>query len=130
MALQSAKNTVAPKMLSQSGVSTQSTMRTAATISIVLLIALGAWYAFTGDRVTLSKTGYELSIALYSACNLEDPRRLSLVKSKLEQEALSTGSLSPEEHSKVMSIVDLAQSGQWKDAAMQARRLIESQDSH
>jgi hypothetical protein len=89
----------------------------------LLILGAIAWYLSASKQVPLSRTGYELANALYAACNLEDPARLTAVASKLESE-----SLSPEERSSVASIVSLAQTGNWQDAASKARYLLESQD--
>jgi hypothetical protein len=91
---------------------------------VVLVLASVVWYLFTSEPVVLSRTGYELAKALYAACNLEDPARLTAVMGKLEEE-----SLSPDERSKVTLIANLAQNGKWQDAAARARSLLESQDS-
>lgn len=90
---------------------------------LVVLLTAGAWWLLRSKPVPLSGVGYDLTSALYAACNLEDAKRLDAVVSKLEQQSLAT-----EEREEVMSIVTLAKDGQWQDAAAMARRLLESQD--
>lgn len=102
----------------------RSPSKIALALGLVVLLTAGAWWLLRSKPVPLSGVGYELTSALYAACNLEDAKRLDAVVSKLEQQSLAT-----EEREEVMSIVTLAKEGQWQDAAALARRLLESQDS-
>ena len=93
----------------------------------VLAVAIVSvcWYFLADSKIRLSETGYELSKALYAACNLEDPRRLDAIV-----KAIAQHSPSPEEQAKLTPIVTLAQRGRWQDAADRARNLLQSQDEH
>ncbi len=93
----------------------------------VLAVAIVSvcWYFLADSKIRLSETGYELSKALYAACNLEDPKRLDAFVKTMAQH-----SPSPEEQAKLTPIVALAQDGQWQDAEDRARRLLQSQDEH
>lgn len=103
--------------------SSLSPSKIALALLLVVLLTAGAWWLLRSKPVELSGMGYDLTSALYAACNLEDVKRLDAVVSKLEQQSLGT-----EEREEVMSIVTLAKEGQWQDAAALARRLLESQD--
>lgn len=93
----------------------------------VLAVAIVSvcWYFLADSKIRLSETGYELSKALYAACNLEDPRRLDAFVKTMAQH-----SPSPEEQAKLTPIIALAQGGRWQDAAERARKLLQSQDEH
>ena len=104
--------------------SSLSPSKIALALGIVVLLTAGAWWLLRSEPVPLSGVGYELTSALYAACNLEDAKRLDAVVNKLAQQSLGT-----EEREEVMSIVTLAKDGRWQDAAALARRLLESQDS-
>jgi len=90
----------------------------------VAIVGVG-WYFLADSKIRLSETGYELSKALYAACNLEDPRRLDAFVKTMEQH-----SPSPEEQARLAPIIELAQRGHWQDAAGRARKLLQSQDEH
>jgi len=90
----------------------------------VAIVGVG-WYFLADSKIRLSETGYELSKALYAACNLKDPRRLDALVKAMEQH-----SPSPEEQARLAPIVELAQSGNWREATGRARRLLQSQDEH
>lgn len=93
-----------------------------AVASLLAVIAIG-WYLLWDRDVRLSDTGYELSKALYAACNLEDTSRLAAF-----EKAVAQYELSDQERSKMMPILTLAKDGQWRDAAVRARTLLESQE--
>ncbi|MGV3484314.1 MAG: hypothetical protein ACO1RT_07840 [Planctomycetaceae bacterium] len=99
-----------------------SPVRGIAVFSALMAIAILGWYLFSNRHVQLSENGYELSKALYAACNLADPARLAAFESTLPRYPLT-----PEERSKMEPILDLAKAGQWQDAAVRARALLESQ---
>ena len=93
-----------------------------AALSAIAIAGL-LWYLFLQRDVRLSEHGYELSKALYAACNLEETKRLAAFERTLPQYPLS-----PEELSRMKPIVDLAHAGQWQTAAARARTLLESQE--
>jgi hypothetical protein len=110
---------------SRSEKKTRMTPRAVVGLVSTVAIAVTCWYFLTGEEIRLSEKGYELSKALYAACNLEDTKRLEAFVKAMDQH-----SPSPEEQSKLRPIVELAQSGRWQDAADRARSLLQSQDKH
>ncbi len=110
---------------SQAGDRTKRFSRMFAGFALTLAVLTACWYFFTGSKIQLSEHGYELSKALYATCNLEDTRRLeAFVK------AFNEHSPSLEEQAKLRPMIELAQGGKWKDAAAQARQLLQSQDKY
>lgn len=91
--------------------------------TLLLVVAGLGWYFFSEQEVRLSENGYELSKALYAACNLEDTNRLNAFENTLPRYELSA-----QERAEMIPILDLAKEGQWRDAAIRARALLESQE--
>ncbi len=90
----------------------------------IALIGLVVWYWLANRPAPISSDSYELTKALFAACNLEDPRRLEAVET-----LLSKTSLPPGEHDHIREIVDTALDGRWQDAMRDARELLDSQDN-
>lgn len=76
------------------------------------------------DKV--SPTAYEYSKALYSVCNRHDAPRLISVASQIET-ATTDAQLTGREADWLHEIVATAQAGDWQQASLDARELMEAQ---
>ena len=87
---------------------------------LLLLSASGCGYGEVGRET------YEYAMALYSVCNSRDAQRLQAFIEQFEQ-AQADGEVSSDEGEVLGRIVKLAQSGQWDDATVDARALLDAQ---
>jgi hypothetical protein len=74
----------------------------------------------------VSPRTYQLSKALYSACNLEQSDRLEIV-GNLINSSLAASEITEAESEWLREIVSQGEAGQWKAASEQARRILEDQ---
>ena len=78
-----------------------------------------------GDPEVSQKT-YEISKALYAACNLKSEERLTKVSAVID-DAIADGSLDEREGGWLRDIIATARSGDWEPAASEARRIMADQ---
>jgi len=112
-----------PRLPKRNDPTYRSAWRTGGTL-VIAIVGLSVWYLFSKNQVRLSDNGYELSKSLYSACNLEDMKRLQASRLLIDDLLLT-----PQERQKMTRIVELAETGQWQAAASFARELLQSQDT-
>ncbi len=74
----------------------------------------------------VSPKTYEISKALYSACNRKSEEHVSKV-SELIESHLESGDLSEREANWLRAIVRDAENGKWEAATLEARQLMEDQ---
>ena len=74
----------------------------------------------------VSPQTYELSKALYSACNLKQTDRLELIADLIES-SLADSEITEVECQRLREAVALGEAGQWKVASELARRILEDQ---
>ncbi len=94
---------------------------TASGVGLVVLFA-GLWYYLSNQRIVLSEPGYELSKAIFAACNLEDTKRIRSAMAIMAQLPLAA-----DERKRMTRVMELANNGQWQSASDLARNLLESQ---
>ncbi|QDT35050.1 hypothetical protein [Thalassoglobus polymorphus] len=74
----------------------------------------------------VSPKTYEISKALYSACNRKSDEHVSKI-SKLIESHLESGDLSEREAKWLRVIIHNAEEGRWEAATLEARQLMEDQ---
>lgn len=74
----------------------------------------------------VSPKTYEISKALYSACNQKSEERLQIV-TKLIQSSLENKEISDREATWLKDIIAQARDNQWESAMVEARSLMEDQ---
>jgi len=97
--------------------------RHSTTIAIFLchvLLILGCGYPEVSPKT------YECAKALYSVCNQKDVQRLDIVE-QLISEGEAEESLRPAESQWLREIVATARSGEWTEAAAEARQILDDQ---
>ena len=93
---------------------------------LVLLLGGGAWLLFGRGYSTVSGRGYELALALFSACSRQDaPRVQSIVE--MARQAKEAQELPSYDARVIEKIGQLATDGDWEKAALEARRLLDAQ---
>ncbi len=90
---------------------------------VVILFCLGIWGCGYPE---VSPTSYELSKALYSACNRRSDEHLSRVI-ELVDSTQAAGEISDRESKWLRAIVDQARAGDWEAATVEARQIMEDQ---
>ncbi len=90
---------------------------------VVILFCLGTWGCGYPE---VSPTSYELSKALYSACNRRSEEGLSKVI-ELVDSTQAAGEISKRESEWLRGIVDQAREGDWEAATLEARQIMEDQ---
>ncbi len=73
-----------------------------------------------------SPTCSQITVALFSVCNLRDEARLTTVAEQIAQ-ASKAGQLTEREANWLNSIVESARSGDWETAGAEARSLLDAQ---
>lgn len=84
---------------------------------------------FTGQGCSypeVSPRTYEISKALYSVCNLKRKAELDKVEDAISA-AVTASELSENESKWLMAIVERARSGEWEEAAEEARAILQDQ---
>lgn len=74
----------------------------------------------------VSEKAYEISKALYGACNQQSEERLAKVSTVIE-DSLEDGSLDEREGRWLRAIIATARGGDWGPAASEARRIMSDQ---
>ncbi len=88
--------------------------------SLMILSIVGCWYPEVSPRA------YEITKALYSACNLQKTEKLAVIEELIEQ-SLDEESLTSREAAWLLDIVADARAGEWEQAALESRRILEDQ---
>jgi hypothetical protein len=105
-------------------------MHTTLTFSKTVVAAVLALAILTSTGCSqygeVSPKAYEVSTALYSACNQKDQSRLDKVE-ELISNAAESGELSSAEQTWLNEIVKSGRSGAWEDAAQDARTMMKEQ---
>ncbi|WP_145220870.1 hypothetical protein [Planctomycetes bacterium TBK1r] len=91
----------------------------------VIACAASLWY-FSRSPVQLDHDGYDLTIALYRVCNQRDTEALQQIESRLNEMA---GAPSQGDHQReaLQDVVQEARQGNWRDAMIACRTLLEEQ---
>lgn len=100
--------------------------RVGATIMAILVVAGIVFWLSLPPYGKISPHGYELTTALYSACNQQDPERVAAV-AELTDRAVRANKLNPTESEWLSEIIEHAQAGRWQRAATDSRELMEAQ---
>ena len=74
----------------------------------------------------MSEQGYEITMALYAACNAQSPERLSAVEAIVSSSA-DQDQINPQELDWFNSVFDEAREGNWQAAAKQSREILMAQ---
>lgn len=94
-------------------------------VACLLLVGAAACYWMNRGYGEVSPLTYEISKALYGACQTKSDQRLRKVDALIEGKM---GSMLPDnERQWLEDIVAQARDGQWEVAARQARRMLEDQ---
>ena len=90
---------------------------------VMLLICPGVWGCGYPE---VSPKSYELSKALYSACNRRSDEHVSRVV-ELVTVTQAAGEISDRESKWLRAIADQAREGEWEAATLEARQIMEDQ---
>lgn len=95
---------------------------------IAVVLTAAAWF-LSDSRVELSEQDYDVTIALYRVCNQQ-----SLVGLEKIEAVLTANGRDPSEQSEsaksIHRIIDQAKAGDWKEAKIACRQLLEDQVQH
>ncbi|MCS7469744.1 hypothetical protein NZK35_24090 [Stieleria sp. ICT_E10.1] len=91
----------------------------------VIACAASLWY-FSRSPVRLDADGYDLTIALYRVCNQRDADALKEIESRLNEMA-GGPSQDDHQHEALQDVVQEARQGNWRDAMITCRTLLEEQ---
>lgn len=94
-------------------------------VAIIGLLSIAFWLWPT-SRVTLDDGGYQATMALYRICNQQDELGLEEMERKLN-ESPQLQNLSPSSQQTLGTILVQAKAGDWKDAAIMCRKLMDDQ---
>ncbi len=98
-------------------------MRTKLGVIVCSLLLITLWW-FWPQKVVLSESEYDVALALYRVCNQKSEDGLERVEALLrEKDRSGSGSTSLA----IQSIMAQAKSGQWEDAAIDCRRVLDDQ---
>jgi hypothetical protein len=89
-------------------------------VTACLIFCLGCGYPEVSPKT------YEISKALYAVCNLKQKDDLDKVTDVIS-EAVSESEVSEDESEWLLAIVEKAGSGEWEEAAEDARSILEDQ---
>ena len=88
-------------------------------LTVILLAGCGGYGA-------VSHGTYEHAMALYSICNRQDEPRLNEFLARLESNQ-TAGRISARESGWLREIVEVAQGGEWQQAAAMSRQMLSDQ---
>ena len=98
-------------------------------IAGVAAIGLGiAWY-LPSHRVELNQQDYDITLALYRVCNQRSEPGLEKIEAISASTAAEDANQS-ESGKSVHAIIEQAKAGQWKEATMACRKLLDDQVHH
>ena len=89
-------------------------------IAAVLLVATGCGYP------TVSAETYDITKALYSACNRQSMEHVVRVQELVDRH-LAQGQISDREANWLHEMIEQARDGHWESAALERRSLLEDQ---
>lgn len=90
-------------------------------------VALLCWSLWP-RQVELSADAYEIAIALYRVCNQQDEGGLAQLQQKLD-ELNASGTPKDAARTRLQSIIDEAEAGDWNSAMRHTRVALENQTS-
>jgi len=90
------------------------------TLTIVLILFSGCGYPDVSERT------YEISKALYSACNRQSVEHLAKIEKAISN-ASKSEEISAQESKWLNQIIKTARDGDWKSATAESRKLMEDQ---
>jgi len=90
--------------------------------SFLLLAGLGVWFYRSRPYESMSGDGYEITKAIYAACNLQDDRRLASVR-----ETFAAADLPEGERRLIGDIITMIDDGHWEAAAARSRTILSDQ---
>lgn len=93
-----------------------------------LLVIVGAWMWMNRGYAKISDSGYQYALALVSACNRQDLKRVQTIVQSVRQ-AKDDGGLSAYDARVLEEIGELAVAGNWEKAAANAKKLLKAQVS-
>lgn len=101
--------------------------KTSGGLSLICVLVLALSLAVTGcGYAEVSKTAYELTIALDQAIDRKNQDQLNLAKDIIAKHH-SEKNLSDQERDYLLAIIDQAEAGDWDDARTECRRLLQDQ---
>ncbi len=89
-----------------------------------IAICLLAFLSWPRSTVELSDHGYDLTNALYRACNQQSIEGISKIEQLIGE---SEPELSAQSHAVLTSIISQAKSGRWKEATVECRQALDDQ---
>ncbi|MCC9656219.1 hypothetical protein [Rhodopirellula halodulae] len=92
---------------------------------LALIVAIGV-FLFPRTKVELDDQGYGAATALFRICNQRDSESLAKMESEI-QTWRSEGKLSDKSFDALTDVIDLAKSGDWRDANQACRTIMEDQ---
>ena len=95
-------------------------------LALAILLAAGAAFYFSRGYGKTSQLGYELTQALYSACNQQDLERVRKI-ARLLDEYTESQKLHQSEQRWLRTIISLAERGSWEESQVEARKLLQAQ---
>ncbi|TWT70716.1 hypothetical protein [Crateriforma conspicua] len=98
-------------------------------ISIAAVLLIGLAVSFWPSTTPLSDDGYDLTMALYNACNRRSEVAIEQLQDQVETKA-SAGQLSTDATSALRSVIDDAKAGRWQPAMVRCRELMDDQIKH
>ena len=97
---------------------------------LVVVAVVGVWL-LVPRRVKLSAHGYDVTIALYRACNQKSLAGLDQVQAMIADESKADAGEADESDrngaDSIREIIAVAKSGQWQQASEACRKLMEDQ---
>ncbi|OYP29412.1 hypothetical protein [Rhodopirellula sp. MGV] len=95
--------------------------------AVAVTVGIIAYMLFPENSVTLSKPGFDITLALFRTCNQNSDVGLVKVEALVMQ---MQDQLHEEERQAIGSIISSARAGEWQAAQIDCRRLLDSQVKH
>ena len=96
------------------------------TLAIVVpLAATFGWWMFSTDE-ELGGQGYEITVALYAACNTKSEQRLASIET-LVQSSLTAHEIDEGEAELFQGVIQSARKGNWRAATVRSHQLLQAQ---
>lgn len=100
--------------------------RLAVSLTLAIPLLVGVVLALWPKDPPMGEIGYDISMALLSACNQRDDARLVLLQEEIDQ-ATANAQLSENEAQRLREIIAEANDQQWQRAAAQTRTWLQAQ---
>ncbi len=93
-------------------------------------VLVSAMWWWSGWKVELNRNEYDVALALYRVCNQHSEAELAKIEQEWKKTSAAAGVESRKSRFAIAEIFDDAKAGNWRDASMHCRKVLDDQVKH